>query len=352
MPTYTIQKVLSVYGSSATRPTIISAEKAGSIPSARRKDAGSVKVRHWRIEDLPKIGARYGFLKKLKQPVVLAVFTTKGGVLKTSLALNVARMAALHDIRTCVVGLDLQGDITNALGFETEVDDGADIEEALARLNSARGLSDLFAGDAKLDELLLSTDLPTLSVLPETPELAMLEQNISRELRREYWLREHVTEPLKKDFDLVILDCGPNWNFLVTNALVACDALICPLECKINNFRNFKVFRAFTEAFRKTLRLDFEQIFVPTRLTSTRKLSTAIRAWYLQHVPGCTTVAVRESIQGEEAIAARLSVPEYAPRGIVADEMRELLQEIWSRLAIAVARADAAAKHRAMEAAG
>jgi len=338
MQTYTIKKVLSMYGSSATRQTIISAENTGAIPPAMRREAGSVRVRHWDIKDLPKIGARYGFLKRPSRPLVIAVFTTKGGVLKTTLSVNIARMAALHNIKTCVVGLDLQGDITSALGFETDVDDNADMNEALERLNSARGLTSLFEGEDTIDNLLLNSDLPTLKVIPETPELAMLEQIVSLEYRREYWLKEKVTDSLKEHFDLIVLDCGPNWNFLVTNALVACDVLICPLECKINNFRNFKVFKAFTESFRTKLHLNFEQVFVPSRLTSTRKLSTEIRSWYMQNVPGCTTVAIRESVLGEESMAAKLSVPEYAPHGIVADEMRELLVEIWSRLEAAARR--------------
>lgn len=331
-PTYTVQKVLSIFGSSAPRPTVLSAESAGLIPKAKRRAAGSVKVRQWEMSDIPKLGARYGFMRPLKRPMVVTVFTTKGGVLKTTMAMNLARMAALHDIRTCVVGLDLQGDITNCLGFEPDVEDNDDVEAALERLNQCQGLADIHAEEANLAQVLQPTDIPGLEFIPETPELAMVEQGLERALKREYWLRDNITSPLKEHFDLIILDCSPNWNLLVTNALVACDILLCPLECKINNFRNFKVFKAFVGAFKKTLKLDFEQIFVPTRLTSTRKLSTSIRAWYMANIRGCTNLAIRESIQGEEALAAKLSLPEYAPKSIVADEMRELLLEVWSRI--------------------
>jgi len=130
-PTYTVQKVLSIFGSSVPRPTVISAEGSGLIPRAKRRSTGSVKVRQWDLADIPKLGARYGFMRPLKRPTVVTVFTTKGGVLKTTLAVNLARMAALHDIRTCVVGLDLQGDITNCLGFEADVEDNDDVDAAL-----------------------------------------------------------------------------------------------------------------------------------------------------------------------------------------------------------------------------
>ncbi len=339
---FSIQKILNVFGSSAPRATVVSAENAGLIPPAERRSTGSVRVRQWDVADVPKIGARYGFLKKPLSPVVVAVFTTKGGVLKTTLSLNIARMAALHDIKTAVVGLDLQGDITNALGFESDVSDDDSIDEAMEELDEQRGLNDIFAGDAEIEDVMTPTDLPTLSAIPETPELAILERSLVNELAREGWLKTHVTDKLKKDYDLIILDCGPSWNLLVTNAIAACDVLISPLECKINNFRNLKVFRSFTDSFREKLKLDFEQIFIPTRLTSTRKLSTAIRAWYMSNLSGCTNLAIRESTAGEESVAAQLSLPEYAPKSIPADEMRELLVEIWSRFP----KADAKQKKR------
>ena len=327
---YSVQKILNIFGSDVPRATVISAEKAGLIPEAGRRSSGSVRTRQWEISELPKLGARYGFLKRPASPVVVAVFTTKGGVLKSSIAMNLARMAALHDIKTAVVGLDLQGDITCNLGFDNDIEDSDDIEEALEQADKLRGLNDVFAGDVTLEDVTLPTDLPTLFVIPETPELAVLDSSLVNEVAREKWLRTEVTDELKKSFDLIILDCGPSWNQLVTNAITACDVLISPLECKINNFRNLKVFRGFTEKFRTKMRLNFKQIFIPTRLVSTRRLSSAIRSWYMKQLPGCTNIAVRESNVGEEAVAAQMSLPEYAPKSITADEMRELLVEIWS----------------------
>ena len=180
-------------------------------------------------------------------------------------------------------------------------------------------------------DLALPTDIPTLFYIPENPELVQLEQAISLRNNRDQWLKEHVIQPLHEHFDLVVLDCSPNWNRLVTNALVACDVLVSPLECKINNFRNFSVFRPFLEDFRRDLKLTFEQIFVPTRFTSTRKLSAEIRSWYLANVPECIHGVIRESVYGEEATATRLSIPEYSPTSVAGDEMREVLLLIWNR---------------------
>lgn len=329
-----VRKILKVFGAEVTRHALFKAEAAGNIPTPSRVATGKIKRRSWSIEDLPKIGERYGFLKKPVSPTTIAIFTAKGGVLKTTLALNIARMAALHNIKTCVVGIDMQCDITNALGFNSDIEDSQDIQSAIDRMNRVKGISNVFKNELPLSGIITSIDLPTLSFIPETPELVSLNQIISQQHRREYKLKEKIFDPLKKQFDLVVIDCSPNWNNLVNNALVACDVLISPLECKINNFRNYKAFKGFLDEFKGELSLSFKTIFVPTRFSSTRKLSMEIRSWYLANVPGCTSNAVRESIHAEEAMAMNLSLPEHVPSKLVAEEMRELLKEIWDRMAI------------------
>ncbi len=325
---FTVQKILKVYGLDITRDALIKAENVGLVPAAKRD--GTRRI--WLLEDLPKIGERYGFLKKPPNPVAVAVFTTKGGVLKSTVALNLGRLAALHNIRTCIVGLDMQCDITSALGYQVDLDEVTSLQDALDRLGSVYGLADLAAKDVKLKDIIVQTDIPALSLIPETPELVSLEREISSRNLRDFWLRDHIVAPLKEQFDLVILDCSPNWNLLISNALMACDVLISPLECKINNFRNFQAFKTYLDNFKFETKKDFQHIYVPTKYASTRKLSSEIRSWYLTNVPGCISNVIRESAPGEEAMASHLSLPEYNPSSLVADEMRETILEIWSRI--------------------
>lgn len=325
---YTVQKVLKLYGLDLTRDALIKAENTGLIPPAIRDG----NRRTWSLADLPKIGERYGFMKRPARPMVVSIFTTKGGVLKSTVAVNLARMAALHNIKTCVIGLDMQCDVTSALGFQVDLDESSSLSEAMQKLGSIYGLPDLNKPNVSLDEILCETDIPTLSLIPETPDLVVLEREISNRNLRDFWLRDNVTEPLKKQFDLIILDCSPNWNLLISNALMACDVLISPLECKINNFRNYQAFKAYLDNFKVDTKKDFKHIFVPTKYTSTRKLSSEIRTWYLSHVPGCISCVIRESAPGEEAMASHVSLPEYSQKSLVADEMREVINEIWLRV--------------------
>ena len=315
MATYPVKKAFAVFG----------ADPGGSA----RKSYG--------VEDLIELGASAGFLKKPASPIAASIFVTKGGVLKTSLTLNLARMAALHGLRVCVVGLDMQGDVTQALGSEGP-DENESLEEALKTLNSMKGLSDLFLGQATLEDILIQTEIPTLSFIPETPDLVALDQSLLSRNRREYWLLEHVIQPLKQTFDLILMDCSPNWNRLINNALVASDVLISPIESKINNFRNLRTFRALISEFRRDMRLDFKHVFVPTRVVASRRLSREIFDWYRSNLDGngasCTTRSIRESIHGEEAMALRLSIPEYSPNTVASSEIRLLLAEVGEVLGI------------------
>ncbi len=326
-------KVVDIFGGKPVDKQLAELETQGLIPPSFKLKQGTTFKQAWKITELPLIGEKVGFLKKFSEPVCMAFFTTKGGVLKSTCALNFARSAALHNLRTLVVGLDIQCDISIALGCNKELhDDDKNFDELIHKMSNTRGLFDYFNQEVNLANLIQGTDLPNLFVIPETPELVVFNEALSNINRREYWIRDKIVNPLKNEFDLIILDCSPNWNKLTTNALVACDALISPLECKITNFRNFKVFKHFLKEFQADMKLDFEICYVPTRFSPTKKLSKDIRKCYETNIKGCTKSAIRESIVGEESIALNLSFLEYSPQNVVSLEMVELLKEIFNRV--------------------
>lgn len=329
---YSIKKVADIFGGSDVRNLLTQMIEEESVPSAVKFRSGALQRKGWSINEIPTIGEKIGFFKKCSNPISIAVFTTKGGVLKSTLALNIARTAALHNLKTCVVGLDIQGDVTTALGYDRDLEDQDDLDLIIDRLNQTKGLADLFNEQVRLSDIIVPLNLPNLFLIPETPELVALNDSLSNINRREYWLKEKVVAHLKGYFDLIVMDCSPNWNKLTTNALVACDELISPLECKINNFRNFKLFRHFLNEFRRDMQLNFNGIFIPTKYIPNRKLSMEIRQWYLDNVEGCTKWGVRESVLCEEATALNKSLIEYSPNKEVAGEMRLLLQEISEKI--------------------
>jgi chromosome partitioning protein len=202
----------------------------------------------------------------------------------------------------------------------------------LPLLDQMSGLGDVFFQRRSLHEVLTDTDMDNLKVIAESAELAAINDHLGQRNRREYWLKEKIVTPLSDQFDLIIFDCSPSWNLLATNALVSCDLLISPLECKITNFRNLPLFRALVDEFRRDLQLNFQQHFVPTRFRPQVRLSRDIKNWYEEHLPNVVTPAVKECALGEEAVATHQTMMEHAPSRQECLEMRQLIEKIYGAL--------------------
>ncbi len=329
---YSITKTAEIFGGKNLKATLNHLENINEIPPTSKYRSGAIFKKGWKLEELPLIGEQIGYFPKFKEPIVISVFTTKGGVLKSTLALNIARTAALHNHKVCVIGLDIQGDITTALGYENNLSKATNLEEIIALLNSTKGLADFYNTQASLNDIIVPTDIPNLSLIPETPELVALNDSLGNINRREYWLKERVVAQLKEYFDIIIMDCSPNWNKLTTNALVANDILISPLECKINNFRNFNMFKHFLNEFKEEMQLNFNHIFVPTKYSNNRKLGLEIKEWYETNLENCSPIGIKESVLGEEATALNISLVEHIAGHKIAYEMIDLLKDIHKKI--------------------
>ncbi|MBF0367709.1 MAG: hypothetical protein HQK50_19220, partial [Oligoflexia bacterium] len=93
-------KISKIFNEELSEEELLLAEKEYAFPPSQRYRQGASLVRGWPLAALPYIGERYGRLKKFSTPVAISVFTTKGGVLKTTLTLNFARSIALHGMKT------------------------------------------------------------------------------------------------------------------------------------------------------------------------------------------------------------------------------------------------------------
>lgn len=325
---FTVQKIQKVFGASDHRNTILDCEEKGKIPQATRTKGGH---RKWETSDLPQIGERFGFMEKLVEPRILTFFSTKGGVFKSSLAINLARMAALHNIKTILVGLDTQCDSSGTLGYDIGLADCDSLQDAENKISEIYSLPDLLTG-GNLFDMIVDTDIPTLSYLPETPDLDFLEEKICNMPMRDFWLSQNVIQPLREKYNLIILDLGPAWNMLTVNSLAVSDVLVSPIECKFNHFRNIKTFRHKIEKFKSDTGSSFEHIYVPVKHSRTQNLSNDIFKFYISKFPNCISTGIRETQQGEDAIANGLSVIEYDPMCPTADDTRSMLNELWPKI--------------------
>jgi len=150
------------------------------------------------------------------KPRVVAVVNQKGGVGKTTTAINLGATLAAYERRTLLVDLDPQGNCTTGLGFEP----------AAGCLTSY----DVVTGNAELEAAVRSTDFPHLSLVPATPDLAGAEVELVGMMGREFRLREAVRGVTGHHF--VLIDCPPSLGLLTVNALVAADTLLIPIQCE------------------------------------------------------------------------------------------------------------------------
>jgi chromosome partitioning protein len=149
---------------------------------------------------------------------ILAVANQKGGVGKTTTAINVATSLALAGRRVLLVDVDPQGNLTSGVGLKGHRAEGGTIYEALMT-------------DAAPDAFLLETQVPSLSLIPADRNLTGAEIELVPIPQREHRLRR-VLEPLRARFDLIFIDCPPSLGLLTLNALVAADAVLIPLHCE------------------------------------------------------------------------------------------------------------------------
>jgi len=149
---------------------------------------------------------------------IVAIANQKGGVGKTTTAINLATSIALAGHRVLAVDVDPQGNLTSGLGLKARVPEGASVYEALL-------------SDRPPASFVLPTGVESLSIIPANRNLTGAEIELVSQERREHRLHR-VLGPLRPDFDFVFIDCPPSLGLLTLNALVAADAVLIPLHCE------------------------------------------------------------------------------------------------------------------------
>ncbi|GAA5076209.1 AAA family ATPase [Roseibacterium beibuensis] len=152
----------------------------------------------------------------LTQPRILAITNQKGGVGKTTTAINLGAALARMDKRVLIVDIDPQGNASTGLGIEP----------------SARDLTtyDLLLDDAPLAQVIKPTDVENLSIAPATTDLSSTDVELVSQGNRVFLLKEALRGPDARMYDYVLIDCPPSLSLLTVNALVAADAVLVPLQ--------------------------------------------------------------------------------------------------------------------------
>ena len=148
---------------------------------------------------------------------IITIANQKGGVGKTTTAINLATALAAIGEQVLIIDLDPQGNASTGLGID--------------RRDRTASSYDLLMGTHTVEQTVLPTAVPNLSIVPSTMDLLGFEMEIAQEADRVFRLKRAVTEALLP-YSYVILDCPPSFNLLTMNAMAAAQSVLVPLQCE------------------------------------------------------------------------------------------------------------------------
>lgn len=251
---------------------------------------------------------------------IVAIANQKGGVGKTTTAVNLGSALAELGHRILLIDLDPQANATSSLGLEGI--DGTSLYEPLL-------------GDASITEKILPTERDGFFIVPADLDLAGAEVEIARMPNHLTRLAETL-KPLQTDdtFDFVLLDCPPSLGILMSNALAAADELLTPIQCEYFALEGLVKIVRLIEQVRDSGangRLELEGI-VMTMFDSRTNLSSQVVSEVRDHFgERVYETVIPRSVRLSEAPSFGKSILEYDPNGAGANAYRALAREFLKR---------------------
>lgn len=205
---------------------------------------------------------------------MIAIANQKGGVGKTTTAINLAAAIGAKKKKVLLVDIDPQGNCSSGLGVD--------------RRSVQQSVYDILIGEAKAEETLLHTEFKNLDLIPSNMDLAAAELELVDIERRESRLKNALL-PLRSRYDFIFIDCPPSLGLITTNALCASDTLLVPIQCEyyaleglsqlMNTVRRVK--RQYNE------RLDIEGVLLTMydgRLNLTQQVVDEVKKFFPRKV--------------------------------------------------------------------
>ncbi|MDO6964731.1 ParA family protein [Rhizobium alvei] len=202
---------------------------------------------------------------------IITIANQKGGVGKTTTAINLATALAAIGERVLIVDLDPQGNASTGLGIE--------------RRERKMSTYDLLVGTHGVADVAMQTVVPNLFIAPSTMDLLGVEMEIGRESDRVYRLRKALEGSDASSYNYILIDCPPSFNLLTMNALAAAQSVLVPLQCEFFALEGLSQLLETVDQVRRTINpsLDIQGI-VLTMFDSRNNLAQQVVSDVREHL--------------------------------------------------------------------